>query len=306
MKGLELARRLYSELGAPLLREALPDLAGSLACGLAGEGSECFGFDDETSRDHDWGPGFCLWLTEADWQAYGETARTLYAALPAEYLGFRRLHVLPQTASRVGAMPVASFYTRYLGRADRPESIREWRYVPESGLSVTTNGKVFQDPVGEFTKIRADLLGFFPEELRRKKLAYRCALAGQSGQYNYSRCLAHGEPVAAEIALGEFLQHIHAIAFLLNRRYRPYYKWADRALRDLPLLGAELPPLLRRLAETPEGRAETIEEISARVIDALHAQDLTATRSDFLLHHGEELQNKLTDELLRRIPLMAE
>ena len=306
MKGLELARRFWLEQGRPLIEQNAPEALERIAVGLVGEGSECWGFDDETSRDHDWGPGFCIWLTEADDARFGETLARLYAALPEEYLGFRRLRVLPQTANRVGVMTVQSFYTRYLGRADRPETIREWRYVPESGLSVVTNGEVFQDGAGEFSAIRNALLDYFPEELRRKKLAMHCALAAQSGQYNYARCLAHGEPVAAEIALGEFLQHIHAVVFLLNRRYRPYYKWADRALRELPILGGVLPEKLRRCAISPEARPDTIEEISALVIAELHRQGLTESRSDFLLQHGEELQRNLTDELLRRIPLMAE
>jgi len=306
MRGLDISRAFFKRYGLPMLCERFPEYEPHIAAGLVGEGSECWGFDDEISRDHDWGPGFCVWLTEEDYARFGGTLAELYAALPAEYLGFRRLRALPQTSDRVGVMTVGGFYTRYLGRADRPPTVQEWRYVPESGLAVVTNGRVFQDPAGAFTAVRSDLLAYFPEELRRKKLAMHCALAGQSGQYNYARCLAHGEPVAALLALGEFLQHVHAAAFLLCRRYRPYYKWADRALRELPGLGAALPPLLRRCAEEPERRAAAIEEISAVLIAELRQQGLTNGGSDFLLHHGEELQAGLTDGLLRRIPLMAE
>ena len=60
MQGLELSRR-YFEVCLPLLQEQAGDILPLCAVGLAGEGSECLGFDDATSRDHDWGPGFCIW-----------------------------------------------------------------------------------------------------------------------------------------------------------------------------------------------------------------------------------------------------
>ena len=65
-KGLEEAKALYLQKGRPMLHALFPDEEGRIAVGLAGHGSECFGYDDALSRDHDFFPGFCLWVTKED------------------------------------------------------------------------------------------------------------------------------------------------------------------------------------------------------------------------------------------------
>ena len=67
MNGLALSRSFYETIGKPALEQQFPALMSRMAIGLAGEGSECLGFDDELSRDHDWGPAFCIWLEKEDY-----------------------------------------------------------------------------------------------------------------------------------------------------------------------------------------------------------------------------------------------
>ena len=55
MKGLELCREYFENYGRAMLEE-FPEIKDRIAVGLAGEGSECLGFDDELSRDHDFEP----------------------------------------------------------------------------------------------------------------------------------------------------------------------------------------------------------------------------------------------------------
>lgn len=58
MKGLELARSYYEMYGKPMIHQQFGAYEKNITAGLAGEGSECFGFDDAISTDHDFGPSF--------------------------------------------------------------------------------------------------------------------------------------------------------------------------------------------------------------------------------------------------------
>ena len=103
MKGLELAKAYYDAFGAPMLREQFPEWEGRLAAGLIGSGSECFGFDDDVSQDHDFEAGFCLFIPGED-EMDRQTAFRLeraYARLPAEFEGFRKSRINPVGGSRL-------------------------------------------------------------------------------------------------------------------------------------------------------------------------------------------------------------
>lgn len=78
MKGLDLARQLYEETVRPALAAEFPMQEGRIAVGLAGPGSECYGFDDEISRDHDFAPRLCLWIPAEDAEEYGARLQKRY------------------------------------------------------------------------------------------------------------------------------------------------------------------------------------------------------------------------------------
>ena len=280
MKGLEIARAYYEQYGEPMLRDRFPGLMPFVAAGLAGSGSECWGFDDEISRDHDFEPGFSLFLPGED-VVDRRTAFELeraYAALPKEFMGLRRSLVAPVGGPRHGVLRTAEFMTDKVGKADGNLSLMEWLYIPEFSLAEAVNGEIFMDGYGEVTAIR-ERLRRRPEDVRLKKLAGQLLLMGQSGQYNYRRCLQHGETAAAQLAAVEFVKSTMAAVFLLNDVYQPYYKWCFRAMRALPKLAltAELLEYLLTTDNEPntaEEKSRVMEGIAADVIGELREQGL--------------------------------
>ena len=307
MKGLALCRGYFHEVCRPLLERRFPDRFDRMAFGLCGEGSECFGFDDELSRDHDFGPRFQLWLTEADYEAFGAEVDAFVRTLPTAYGGFDGVNQSAYGAHRAGVFPIGAFYRRYIGLAEIPRTVGQWRALQEVPLATVTNGEVWLDPVGEFSAFRNELLLGYPTDIRLKKMAARCASAAQAGQYNFARCLQRGERVAARLALAEFVESAGSLVFLINNRYRPFYKWMHRALLALPVLGAEVGALFARMADAPlEACTAPIEQVAALIIARLRASGLSDSGSDFLLDHAPCIQRHIQHEGLRNLPVMAE
>ena len=302
MKGLEEAKALYEAHGAEMIHTQFPELEGRIAVGLAGHGSECFGFDDELSRDHDFEPGFCLWLTDEDDLAFGtrlsHAYRELVAGAPAERSAWGE--------KKLGVIRSSDFYRRYTGCSGAPESSEHWLALPSYALAEATNGEIWRDDLGEFSAVRETLLHGMPEDVRRKKIAARAVSMAQSGQYNYARCLAHGEAGAAQLALTEFVRSACSMAFLLNRAHEPYYKWCFRAMERLERL-SELKEALEFLLVGENDstlRQGVVEDICTQVIKELRRQGLTDSSSDYLEAHAFEVQERIESHTLRSMHIM--
>ena len=292
MNGLTLSRKFYDTCGEPMLREQFPELLPFLAVGLCGSGSECFGFDDEISQDHDFEPGFCLFLPGEDLvdRRSAFLLERAYGKLPREFLGYKRNFLDPVGGNRHGVIRMADFFRDKTGSPDGKLSLIDFCRIPEQSLAEATNGAIFQDNAGIFTTIRTRL-AYLPEDARCKKLAGNLLLMGQAGQYNYPRCIARNERAAAQLAVIEFAKSaLHAI-FLLNRTYLPYYKWSFRALRGLPLLSDLAIPLeyLISSGNTQEDfpkKTAAVEEITGTIIALLREQGLTQFPGDAAEGHA--------------------
>lgn len=302
MKGLELSRRFWQEILCPALERDFPDLFLLTATGLAGNGSECFGFDDELSRDHDWGTEVFLWLPEERAPQIPALCRWKQALLERhpEYPQCFRVY----SGEADGVQTRRQFYRRLLGLETGPQTVRERFSVPEEALAMAVNGTVFYDGPGEFTEIRERLRTGRPEDLRRKRIAARCMMLAQTGQYDLERCVHRGEFVSAATACTKFVEESIWLVFLLNRTYKPYYKWEYPAMRRLPWLADAVGPLLEELtalggwSETACRNRQTLtENICAIFADALRCEGLSDAEDSFLAAHGQAVQDSIQDPL---------
>lgn len=288
MKGLELAESYYNEYGKRMIEEEFDEYTDRIAVGLVGEGSECLGYDDEISTDHDFEPGFCLWITEEDERKFGFKLERAYAKLPKEFMGYKRERLSPVGGARHGVFTVGEFYLKLIGCETVPESEDFWLCVPPHRLLAATNGRVFRDDLGVFSEIRETLKKGYPETVRRKKLSDALLTMAQSGQYNYERCVKRGEQGAAFLTLSEFVKSAISVIYLLNNAYEPFYKWAFRGIRELPRL-SELGKTLTELIVSGEetfGKPQLIEEVAEKISAELTVQGLSRANGSTLHAHA--------------------
>jgi len=311
VKGLELAEKYYRAFGEPMIREQFPEWEGRIAAGLTGSGSECYGYDDGLSADHDFEPGFCLFLPGEDVMDR-RTAFQLeraYAKLPAEFEGYTRQRMGPAGGQRHGVFRREEYFRDKLGCLPETMTAGDWLRLPDWALAEAVNGKLFRDDSGEMTRDR-EILRHMPEDVRRKRLAGHLLMMAQSGQYNYRRCLGHGETGAAQLAAGEFVRHAMHTAFLLEGKALPYYKWSFRALRELPA-GEDLARSLEWLLTTENGpelaedKYFCMEGIASDTIEKLQEQGLTQAVCGDLEKHAYSVNDAIADAGIRNMNILC-
>ncbi len=229
---LQLSREFYQEYGVKMIQEKFPEFENRIAAGLVGEGSDCFRFDDEISTDHDYEIGFCMWITKEDYDKIGKELQHAYKNLIKE-------HVVKNSnngflENRRGVFLIDEFY----------QSTDE-----ESKLAEMINGEVFRDDLGIFTEKRNQLLNYYPERIWRNKLANLLHEFSQYGQSNYSRMMAREDYLTASLCISKAMESAMDIAYVLQRKYAPYYKWkrkgleVDKFMPELLWIGQELAEL---------------------------------------------------------------
>ncbi len=382
VSGLKLARAFWTQMGKPMIAAKYPQYAGRIAAGLVGHGSECYGFDDAYSQDHDFGPRFCLWLTDEDYAAIGEQLEADYEALPRKFsvdaqgrVTFEAharsdasgafpsagagSTVIPDAANaptpgtatddaataesgaassdvaeamttpidaplspvtpraqganrRDGVFRIGDFFESITGYRSAPAQTapHEWLMLAESTLAAATNGEVFADPTGQFSKTRQ---GFkdMPDDVRLALISKRLGMIAQAGQYNLPRSLKRGDGAAAWLSIHEFVQATASLVFLVNVPmvvgYMPYYKWQFAALRKLsgsmfallPNVGEQLETVMRLSSAACYGGAgfgeggkgaataikiinDIVEQIAADIVKELKREHLTTSGETFL------------------------
>lgn len=309
MKGLELSKKFYLEYGLGMLKENFGEVFGLIATGLTGSGSECYGYDDDISTDHDFEPCFCIFLPDED-TVGRKTAFELekaYNALPKEYMGYTRQPLSPVGGRRHGVIRSSDFFSSKVGSPDGNISAGQWLNTPDFFFCEATNGEIFSDPSGFFTKIR-ERISYYPEDIRLKKLAGYLLMMAQDGQYNYPRCLAHLESGAAQMSIYRFVGAAINVIFLINRKYSPYYKWQFKAIRGLGKLsgmGETLEFLISSDNTNPALKEDVIEDIAKLVSDALIKEGLKVSNDGNLEKVAYEINGLVKDANIRNMHILC-
>jgi hypothetical protein len=230
LPGIELSKRFYHGVVAPILESALPHLAYSAA--LIGPGSDVLGFDTKRSTDRDWGPRLQLFLNEPDRREHAQRlAATLEAELPPSFLG-HPVRFAEDGAHGVLITDLTTWCAHWLGFSPRADvTLLDWLATPTQRLAEVTAGAVFHDGLAELEALR-ERLRWYPPELWRYILACQWRRIEQEEPF-VGRCLELGEPRGARVVSARLMRELMRLQLLMHRRYPPYTKWLGSAFAAL-------------------------------------------------------------------------
>jgi len=305
---LEKSKTFYETYGRKIIHELFPEYENRIAVGLVGEGSDCFGFDDEISMDHDYSVGFCMWVTDEDYAKIGDQLQMAYDELVKNVY-----HKKAQDRfinGRRGVIRINDFYNNILRTRCDYEKIKDFNFysTDEKWIAAAVNGAVFKDDLGVFSKVRNLMTTYYPEELWRRKLAQELHEFSQYAQSNYPRMMARGDQLTANLCICKGAESAMNMVYLLNGIYAPYYKWKRKGLENIQGASAVL-RALEEIAVAPSQRGVWInavyspvqintadrvtvlfEEVAKNILDMMKVKGLASGDELFLESHiGEVL-----------------
>ncbi len=319
-KNIDRCRDFYEKYAKEMISNEFGEYENRIAVGLVGEGSDCFGFDDEISTDHDYGIGLCMWLTEEDFNVIGEGLQKAYEKLMSNHSDNSMNDVF--FSQRRGVFSINDFYYNILQSNQDYEKQWELNYtdISEQALATAVNGEVYRDDLGIFSNVRKSLMNYYPEKVWRMRLAQSLHEFSQFAQSNYPRMMARKDYITANMCIAKAIESAMDIAYLLNRTYAPYYKWKKKGLEKLETL-SEISVWLERIAICPlqneawdtinynsseinikDKCVEYFENVAGIILGEMKKQDIVSGNDTFLEKYcSEVLYSKMdvVEEIVR-------
>lgn len=291
MTGMELSKKYYDEYGRKMISEKFSEYESKIAVGLAGEGSDCYGFDDSFSIDHDFGPDFCMWVSDETYEEIGEKLKVAYAELPDSFMGYKRTTTSVGNGRR-GVIKISDYYKKFLG-TDNPDEIN-YSAVADYAISACVNGEVFRDDEGLFSKIREIIKAGYPAKVQILKIAEEAAGFSQCAQYNYLRMLNRSDEATAQIMLSDGMKHAMKLFHFISNEYTPHDKWLFRSTKNLPgadTVVAYIEQIMNQFITMTDKSdvATAIEELGAYFARIMYDSGIISDVNSYLDYHTEEL-----------------
>lgn len=269
-----------------------------IGVGITGYGSECFGFDDEYSYDHDCNVRLFLFVDKETLFAIGNQLQSEYEnQLERFYKDYNIKINASLNINRVdGVVETKSYYTNILELDHLPVTDEEWYSVKEEKLAMASNGVIFTNNNCHVTAIRKYLSDYYNDTVWLTRIANEMYLYSQSAQYNYSRMKLREEYVASKMSIAMGMEHCMKLVYLLNRTYAPYYKWLRKGLEKLPVL-SEIGDILDSIAINEDVAASNFELIAKLIVKEMNKMGIIEGKDTYLDHYTGVILQKVREGL---------
>lgn len=297
----------WDEVVHPFLAARFPAETAQMAAGVFGYGSEVLRLDDDYSTDHHFGLRVNVLLPAEVMAARGARIEdTLAEGLPASWRG----RELREGYTRTKGVALASLQHHLrstIGLEGAPNSHSQWLSIPEEDVMHVVAGEVCHDPSGRFSAVRAALAGYYPEEVRLRRLAHWCRYFSGMGVYALKRALLRDNELYASTTFARSLRWGVQMAFMLDRQYYPYDKWLTVMFHRLPRMGARLAAIVEEAPKltTPWDRKLDLLHQMSDVLDQTMVEDgLIAPHPRYKVSatSGYRLLESAYAELIRKCP----